>query len=308
MGRVEWPTWETGTRRHRHAFTLVELLVVIAVIGVLAALLLPAIQAAREGARRGQCISNMRQVSLALQSHYSSQSAYPPGCLSTSSRIAWMPFTLPHLEDQTVFERLDLSTDAVPLYSSRYSPFNEAVIPVFLCPSDGTIKIQQGFNGNIVGNAGSSSFPGTESQANAPENWGIDLDGIFFYQSQVTYEKITDGSSHTLLLSEIILQPDTTTPPQHDTRGRYYNPKYAASCFMTQFTPNTTVGDRPYRWCIPGPDIPCEVSNPIVMSARSRHPGGVNTGRCDGSVAFVSDSIDADLWRALGSRNGAEVR
>ena len=308
--------------RRRRGFTLVELLVVIAIIGVLIALLLPAIQGSREAARQMTCANNLKQLGLALQMHeevhgYFPHGTYnyidstfttPPPYNNMQDRRCWMHDILPYLERASLFKRFTIymNTNA----SALGFPDLNTVIPTLMCTSDPTSpKLHtfwgglgtptQGFSGNFVVSAGSDYFnpDGLISSA--------DLDGLFFAVSKVRMSDILDGTSHTAMASELILSPDTDT---HDIRGRYYNPAHGGVLFSTRIPPNTDVPDR-FNWCAdnPVPRAPCVwAADKMFVSVRSYHPGGVNLGMADGSVHFIVDEIDAEVFRAFGSRNGGE--
>ena len=312
-------------RNRRRAFTLVELLVVIAIIGTLLALILPAVQAAREAARRTTCTNNLRQVSLALHLHHNARGHFPhatydyidgthnnnpfPG--NKYNRRCWFHDTLPF-------------ADQVPLYNN-FSEFVEAgnsalgfpqldvVVSAFYCPSDpaspktktaggGFGTPTQGFSGNYMVCAGNDYF--NDSYADIFSS--AKLNGIFYAISRTTMAAIRDGASNTAFISEIILSPDSD---YHDIRGRYYNPAHSGVCFSTRIPPNTMVPDR-FNWCHPTPveRAPCvNTRSNMFLSARSYHPGGVSLGFADGAVRFVINEVEADLFRALGSRRGGEV-
>jgi prepilin-type N-terminal cleavage/methylation domain-containing protein len=311
------------TSRLRSAFTLVELLVVIAIIGILVALLLPAVQSAREAARRMQCTNNMKQLALAMHNHHDSRGHFPHGVYnyldSTGStpdpynnkqdRRCWLHDLMPFVEQQNLYDQFEthMKTGA----SALAFPGMMSIVPSTVCPSDGkSPKLKtfwggigtahQGFSGNAIALAGSNYF----NEGGAAKS--AEIDGICFAQSKVTMGDISDGTSNTAMISELVLSPDVGS---HDIRGRYYNPAHGGVLFSTRVTPNTLVPDR-LNWCSsnPIPQAPCvwEGTN-MFVSVRSHHVGGVNMALGDGSVRFVSDNVNAVLFKALGSRNGKEV-
>ena len=199
-----------------HGFTLVELLVVIAIIGVLVALLLPAIQSAREAARRTQCLNNLKQLGVALHNYVSAEKHFPPGSVAktyagqpnhpqTFYRWSSLAHLLPYMENQSVRDLLDLS---LPLYmpgagypiADRNKAGVAQVLPEFLCPSDlgQPVKTQWGPT-NYVACAGSGAGGGTP----------FETDGVFYVNSATTFAKLGDGSSHTAAMSESLLGEDT---------------------------------------------------------------------------------------------------
>ena len=334
-------------RRPRHGFTLVELLVVIAIIGVLVALLLPAIQAAREAARRSQCTNNLKQFGLAAIEYESANGQFPVGAANDiniaggaalpDDRLCWFHYCLPYLEQQTlasgVLKHVKTATNGSAL---NYLPGLKAVVSSAMCPSDtlgpkfrtvapalpplgGTPEDPgQGFHGNYVACATSDYFNavGPGSPANliqrysgkGPVDIARDLDGMFFSLSATTYEQITDGSSNTLMLSELILVEDDTL---NDLRGRYHNSAHGNIFFSTRNLPNTSVPDT-LTFCgsnVAPPQAPCTFANNsglLQLASRSYHTGGVNACLADGAVTFIVDQIDSLAYRAMGSRDGAE--
>lgn len=201
-----------------HGFTLVELLVVIAIIGVLVALLLPAIQSAREASRRTQCLNSLKQLGIASQNYVSAEKHFPPGSVAktypgepthpqTFYRWSSLAHLLPYMENQSVRDLLDTS---LPLYmpgggypvSDRNKAGVAQVLPEFLCSSDlgQPVKTQWGPT-NYVACAGSGAGGGTP----------FETDGVFYVNSATTFAKIGDGSSHTVAMSESLLGEDTQT-------------------------------------------------------------------------------------------------
>jgi prepilin-type N-terminal cleavage/methylation domain-containing protein/prepilin-type processing-associated H-X9-DG protein len=254
------------------AFTLVELLVVIAIIGVLVALLLPAIQSAREGARRTQCLNNLKQLGVAQNNYVSAEKCFPPGSVAktypgqpnhpqTFYRWSSLAHLLPYMEDQSVRDLLDLS---LPLYmpgagypiADRNKLGIAQVLPEFLCPSDlgQPVKTQWGPT-NYVACAGSGAGGGTP----------FETDGVFYVNSATTFAKLGDGSSHTAAMSESLLGEDTQLDAASGFAGATpeRNYKFAlgfsavsdltdAKCNATK-SYNSTMGNgndpRGFAWC-----------------------------------------------------------
>lgn len=307
-------------RKKRNAFTLVELLVVITILGLLMGLLLPAVQQARAAARRVVCTNNMKNICLATLNYEVAFKKFPRGlgCLIDQhewSRHSWYPYTLPYMEQEALYKRYmehyrNPGNNAGP-YDYTYLPDKQVIVSTYLCPDDpnagkvqnGSSTVnQQGFHGNYVGNGGNTYF-----------NYGgpaesMNLNGIFPCKRQIRVSEVKDGMSNTYFFSEILVVEDGAVGSgSEDIRGRYLNGRHAGVLFSTLYAPNTTVPDR-HDYCISTRLSPCERSTQnVIVSARSLHGGGVHASNCDGSVKFVAQDIDLEVYHAMGSRAGKEV-
>ncbi len=253
----------------RRGFTLIELLVVIAIIGVLIALLLPAVQAAREAARRAQCLNNLRQIGLALHGYHDVNNRFPPGGwewrpspASTKRQIAWSALLLPWVEQRAVYDslNLDLAYDA---------PANRTggatALGVFLCPSSRRVS-------EIVGGLGACDYGGLNGERiTGPNN---PPKGAFLYDDPLPLSAIRDGTSTTLGISEDAGWAD----------GQWINGR---NIFDQAFAIN-----RAPRF-----------ENDI----RSDHPGGANGLFLDGSARFLREQVPLRTLAALCTRAGGEV-
>ena len=327
------------TARRSHGFTLVELLVVIAIIAILVVMLLPAVQAAREAARRVHCTNNLKQISLAMHNYYNAVGKLPMGlysgwgaCLGASHNdprglegTCWMQMILPYLEEDAFYEQV--SAHFVSNKWSFYADIDQhTVIPALMCPSDPTSPkiispglVHASFFGNYVGLGASTefgSFQGhggcatysagrwhSDVSTGCPE--ATDLDGLFYVMSSTRLKDIRDGTSHTLMMGEIILRPGDDTGA-----GSYWNARWGGSMFTTVEPPNSTVTDRTYLCPHDFPDSPCESvgahgTNTRTL-ARSYHPGGAQFSMADGAVRTITNDVDPLIYRALGSRSGGE--
>ncbi len=293
--------------QHGRGFTLVELLVVIAIIGILVALLLPAIQAAREAARRTQCVNNLKQIGLGCINYYGTKQAFPPGicvpigngsgevfpsscpggtaagCMPQAIRGkwgSWLTWIMPYMEQTSLFSSLNLNGREYGYTNGPNSP-GATAIPEYTCPSDEivpkTITFSTYYFGinSYFGNAGTKAWP--ISQAT--------FDGILFYNSKIRIAVILDGTSHTLLAGE----------------------RYSADPTWTAGTPLSDY--RGWAWTNynSGQDLLGDTAWPINSAARqigldsrktnfgSAHPGGSNFVLCDGSVQFLRLTSSSDL-------------
>ncbi|MCC6493193.1 MAG: DUF1559 domain-containing protein [Pirellulales bacterium] len=309
-------------------FTLVELLVVIAIIGVLVALLLPAVQAARESARRNQCTNNLRQLGLAMQNYHDSQGHLPAGNISCCWGT-WQMSILPYIEQQQLGAQYRfLPKDATfHLNEYRYDAENPSAAPevnnlkvvrtrisTLTCPSDEPqADAREVTYHNYVANYGNTNHVGWDHLGPANPAWIKYLGSPFVGDDwnpqpviAVTFRKITDGLSNSLLAAE------TIQGQNGDLRGFTWWGWGAG--FESRAAPNASDPDTmQYAGaCNPvDPNPPCtapsSAGNLFWSAARSRHPGGVNVVMCDASVHFVADAIDLAAWRAASTTQGEET-
>ena len=289
----------------RSGFTLVELLVVIAIIGILVALLLPAVQTAREAARRNQCLNNLKQIGLGIHNFHTARSEIPDShnyeAQHGLSGRGWVPITLPFLEEQAIHDRLQ------PYFSGNFRRrtginsrdlFEVVRMPIstFRCPTAPATETsieQYQWNGievaltnykGVIGN----TMMGDQGVGSPDCHRSPDCRGLFWrfrFLKKIRFRNITDGLSKTLMVGEDL--------PRFNFHSVLYygNGDYSSTHFPLNIKPQPP---RPADW-------------PLSMTFRSDHPGGVHFVFADGSVHFLSDSIDFDLYRFLSTRNGEEV-
>lgn len=310
----------------RRAFTLVELLVVIAIIATLIGLLLPAVQGARESARRIQCSNQVKQAALALQQYHSSYNTLPVGGTSCCWGT-WQVEVLPYLEQGTLYTQYDNGgkfdiPDITYRYSSnRNRPVTTQNIRTLLCPSDDhSASTLAGFGGitrhNYVVNYGNTGhYASGLSTSTVQSVNGVAFRGAPFSSNGsptvasqgVPFAQIRDGLSNTLMLSEVVQGKD------QDLRG--FTWWGYGTQFQTYLGPNSSQPDvvqlSIYCTAVDARSPPCTAPQtaamPMTNAARSRHPGGVSSAMCDGSVHFISDDIDLNLWRAISTTKGGEL-
>ena len=280
--------------RRKRGFTLIESLVVIAVIAILVALLLPAVQQVREAARRMRCKNNLKQIGLALHNYHDIAGSLPPQTVvdrtgpEETGWWSWRVRILPQLDQQTLYQHFDLSED-VWTNADKYKPYTSRKIQVFMCPSDPNVEqVAESFDIFPDGEAYAlTSYHGSRGRGQS-----IPDDGAFPAINRVVKLKdITDGTAHTILIGE---RPADTSAEWGwwaagvgiDDEGLADHVLDAYEGFHTGNMSDTS-NDLTHFW--------------------SAHSGGAHFAFCDGSIRFLSYSIDQNTYAALTSRNGKEV-
>jgi len=309
-----------GQRQSRaRAFTLVELLVVIAIIGVLVALLLPAVQAAREAARRTQCLNHLKQIALSMHNFSDTQGGLPPATPGVSpywGMGTWQAATLPYIEGGNVaatYYDYGVAGGRKYDHADNIAGATGKTLKFWLCPSD--MRNKSGWPGGAAGNVTYHNYGvnfGNTAIDDGSAKWAVDThNGFTFQQAPFMTGKpqrlalITDGLSNTLMASEFIVGQ------RNDLRGNGW--WATASGFVVSLKPNDTSPDLSWSstaWCdAKTPNPPCAIkpNANYVFGARSRHPVGVNVALCDGSIRFVNNSVTGAIWHDLGTSAGGEV-
>ena len=313
----------------RGAFTLVELLVVIAIIGILVAMLLPAVQAARESARRTQCVNNIRQIGVGFHNYHDTFGVLPPayviqpggggvhGAPDPATRDAgpgwaWGALLLPYLEQSPLHAAFDFN---LPCWHSDNAVAAETQLPVFLCPSatgtDRPAEIQDA-GGQTLAVFGRSTYVVNAGQ-NEPWDLAVDsyqgiADGPLYRNSPTRFADVTDGLSNTVFVGEhhpvlsdktwvgVVPGAEVCPTPRFD----FWGTCEPAGVLVQVHSGPCSYGGSP---AIHPPNSP--IAAPCQMYAQ--HPGGCNVLLGDGSVRFVSETINQLTWAALATRAGGEV-
>jgi prepilin-type processing-associated H-X9-DG protein len=315
----------------------------MALVGILIALLLPAVQAAREAARDSQCQNNLKQLGIALHNFENARRVLPSGAESkiyapvpstpyTFYRWSVLAYLTPFLENTQAYNSLDLT---VPLYTNTFGIFPQNLagvnlyIPDFMCPTDRNERVSTAF-----GPTNYAACSGTGMGGGTP----FDTDGLFYINSRTRLKEVTDGISKTIAMSESVLGVDppsmfvtrssidprfvysfsftvpmTTATCSTATQWNYQDPRGFAwvngeirsGIFNNYWTPNTAEID-----CVSamtGGPLTQRYSAYGWRAARSLHPGGVNVLMADGSVHRVSDEIALNVWQAIATRAGGET-
>ena len=328
--------------QRRMGFTLVELLVVIAIIGILVALLLPAVQAAREAARRMSCSNNLRQLGLAVLNYESTYRCLPASAIIdfanplSANNGSWGVHgrILNFLEQGNLYDRVDIN-----VAWDYQTAIDGLRIPCYSCPSDvGAFHIRD---------------PGSGKAKLVPTSYGFNLgtwfvfdpatrrggDGVFFPNSHLPMAAMLDGTSNTMLVAEVkawthytrnggpstTVRPNTVAeataivisgPDYRDTGhtewpdGRVHHTGFTAALPPNTFVPYVTAGrtvDADYNSWQEGRNGAAGPPTYAFITSRSYHPGIVQAGMVDGSVQPIAETIDLATWRALATRAGGEI-
>jgi prepilin-type N-terminal cleavage/methylation domain-containing protein/prepilin-type processing-associated H-X9-DG protein len=323
----------------RNAFTLVELLVVIAIIGMLVALLLPAVQAARESSHRTSCYNNLKQVGIGLHHYHDALKVFPssyivspltnvpmgpadPSTGDTGPGWGFLTLLLPYVEQGALYQSLNIN---FPCWSPANAALVQTVLPQYICPSAVNMGSPPVYNvvdanGNKLATFARANYVGVAGRFSPWQQYfdpGLDLstvnvggfrvDGMLYRNSHTKIAEVLDGTSHTLIVSE-------KTPYHSDSTwvgvvpGGVTNPTLQFAIVGSDPSSsqvNVHTGPTPGE----NPPIIKPPSQPFANTDEvwSNHPNGANCLFCDGSVKFVSDNIDNLTWSFFGTRAAGET-
>jgi prepilin-type N-terminal cleavage/methylation domain-containing protein/prepilin-type processing-associated H-X9-DG protein len=290
-------------------FTLVELLVVIAIISLLTGLLLPAVQGAREAARRTQCVNNLKQVGIAVHTYESTYRAFPPGYVSnfdangndTGPGWGWSALLLPQAEQKPLFDAINLG---LPIEESSNQTSRLTRTSVYLCPSDDQSPSWLAVKRDAIGRpiqsicqVASANYIGMYGTSDP----GIDGDGIFFRDSSIDISAVIDGTAQTIAAGERGHNLGEATWVGSVTGAALFPVDNDGVGYpRVEGGPGMILGHAGGNL---GPGDPSAEVNQFY----SRHPGGVNFVFSDGHVSFLKTTLNAKTFRALATRAGGEV-
>lgn len=336
-----------AVRMGRSAFTLVEILAVIAIIAILVGLLLPAVQAARETARRSLCNNNLKQIGMAMHNYHDARKSFPSGLVYSDvviahtranqggslvdwrfcgSTPAWGSLLLPYIEQADTYDNLAFTTASWTCSGAKVITTTVTTIvlsatgvsvnslPIYACPSD-MLKMTQ-----PMGNTGPSNYGGnfgtmpSTSLVNGQRTGSVNADGVLFHGSSIRTKDIIDGTSKTFLVGEISTQQRALGLIQSDGKNQGAAVWPAASTVKND--------DLVLRSCDAGHPLNSQFPDNVINDGSygecdgfgSRHPGGANFVMCDGAVRFVSENIDSatspsGTYQRLSSRaDGLTIR
>lgn len=283
-------------------FTLVELLVVIAIIGVMVGLLLPAVQAAREAARRMSCSNNLKQIGLGIHNYHDTHQKFAPSSFN-ANKIGWTVHVLPFIEQQPLFEQFDMRL--------RYNQGTNNVlgmtrVPTYICPSlksplsslgnggesiGGVATFTTSYYGNLGPRGTNVTFNTAYPFSAVGVHGGFAGDGFFKQNAQTRFADILDGTSNTFAVGEI------SWDDRRGNRSRYRT---------------WSRGHNQNDWTAPAKNVAQQINADFTaefnnMSFGSNHPGGCHFMMADASVQFISQSIDFGILLATASASGKEV-
>ncbi len=284
-------------------FTLVELLVVITIIGILIALLLPAVQATREAARRVSCLNNLTQIGLALQNYDAAYGVLPPGTIDkqgpihnvpTGYHMGWLVQILPYLGEDPTFKHVDF---AVGVYDKKNAPVRAINLATLVCPSYGPHRNQPGSQpGNTFAGVNSGYAPGTwsisdyagcQNDVEAPID--ANNNGVLFLNSHISQKDVTDGTTHTIYVGEKM--------------GDEHDLGWMSGTRATLRNAGTKIDQEENAPRQVPAGATAQAANDLYVGGfNSAHSNGANFLFGDGAVRFIPASIDLGILQQLANR------
>jgi prepilin-type N-terminal cleavage/methylation domain-containing protein/prepilin-type processing-associated H-X9-DG protein len=293
---------------HRSGFTLIELLVVIAIIGILIGLLLPAVQMAREAARRTSCMNNLKQIGMAIQNYHDVYKVLPPGYVEVFDATGnengpgwgWAALLLPYLEEGNLHQAIQFD---LPIESPANARPRTSQITTYLCPSDSpeptwiaTTYDLTGTPRQTVCDVASANYIGVFGTTEP----GVDGDGIFFRNAKIALRNITDGTSHTMAVGERFHRLCQATWVGAVTNANLYPPPGSTAPPVVDNSTGMILGHT-------GDGNGPGAADSHVNQFSSLHGQGVNFLFADGHVQFLNESMDYKTYQALSTRAGEEI-
>ena len=290
-------------QRHSRGFTLVELLVVIAIIGVLISLMLPAVQMAREAARRMSCTNNLKQVGLAMATYHNTFKSFPSGWIGVDPASgrphatgdpgwAWGAMILPYLEQSGLHEQIDFGS---PITASINDGVRRTYLELYQCPSDPGPEVMQLKSEDdpnvIVASLGTSDYVGCfgtrelHDCEEAPIGVLVGSDGVFQHNEPLGFRDVTDGTSSTFMVGERAAVNGASTWLGFVKEGEEAHARFLG---IADHPPNDDHGHH-------------------LEDFSSSHPQGVNFLFVDGSVRMITDTIDLKAYHSMATRRGGEI-
>ncbi len=291
----------------RRAFTLVEVLVVLAIMGVLIALLLPAVQSARESARRTSCATNLQQIGLALQSYHQAHRMFPPGYISDVDNMGndigpgwgWAAMLLPYLDEKPLFAAVHLDQ---PIEASANAAARVTAVKPFLCATDDAPptwpaiqRDSMGMPVSTICDVAAANYVGVFGVSEP----GVDGEGIFFRNSKIAIKDITDGTSKTMIAGERSFRWSEATWTGAVTKANVFPPTDSPAQYIVENASAMILGHTSEG----PPNAPGTEAN----NFSSAHVQGANMLFADGHARFIPTSIDRFVFRYLSTRAGGET-
>ncbi|QDS90866.1 Type II secretion system protein G precursor [Rosistilla ulvae] len=279
------------TRAQNRGFTLVELLVVIAVIGILVGLLLPAVQSAREAARRMQCSNNLKQIGLALHNYHDSVRSFPPGSLYGDDEYGWACMILPQLELSTLYDQIDFTAQAPDVALKLQVGVTDQVVSTYICPTNSMSLMHSPYQSDTQGGHARNDYSGSLGSGGGSITGMFGKIGTTYRTTKI--RDVLDGTSNTIAVGEAY------TEFQRQIDGPSHSNSQDFKVWIGTNNQHQNV--------VAEAGIAHVLNGTRDDSFASQHPGGVQFSFADGSVSFVSENIDMVTFGRLADKADGEV-